>query len=92
MGKAVAGRFTGVQLVDSEKKRRNNLEREADNMMQGRERYDPRSYVCRVKTVSGAELVCIVRSHGNVLCDKVQGWATLVSHAKTLIGGAFVHE
>ena len=51
MGKAVAGRFTGVQLVDSEKKRRNNLEREADNMMQRRERYDPRSYVCRVKTV-----------------------------------------
>ena len=40
-----AGGFTSVQLADKQKKRRNNVEREADNMMQRRERYHPRSYV-----------------------------------------------
>ena len=77
----------GVQLVDSQKKRRNNLEREADNMMQRRERYDPRSYVCRAKTVTRADLVCIVRTTTYCVIKY-----SLVSHAKTLIGGAFVHE
>ena len=76
-------------------------------MMQRRERYDSQvNASCRGETVAvmfAKERLSLFIADAKVFCDKVlssQALCTkvqlrgrgLVSHAKTLIGGAFVHE
>ena len=76
-------------------------------MMQRRERYDSQvNASCRGETVAvmfAKERLSLFIADAKVFCDKVLSSQVLytkvqlrgrglVSHAKTLIGGAFVHE